>query len=264
MTCHLEYDQLPSLPNSILLAAWPGMGYVAYRAANFLVQALEAKEFATLKGTDLFPLESVMVRDGLLQPPQNPLNRFYYVDRQENGRDLVIFLGESQPVSGKGRELAGAVLDIAEKTGCSLVVTFAAYATHISHTQQHAVWAASSEPSLNRELGKYDIKIMPEGNISGLNGTLLAVAHERGFRSTCLLGEIPLYALQIEYPKASLVILEKFKEISEIDLDLKNLVTLTGSTARQIDGYLAQLRNIGELSPGIPDDGDDPEIQTLH
>ena len=266
MSCRLINDRVPSLPKSILVAAWPGMGYVGFRAASYLVQELNAREFASVEGIDLFPLESVIIREGLLQPPPVLQNKFYYKKSRGKAKNLVIFLGEAQTVSGKERELAEVVLDVAARAGSTTVMTFAAYATHINHTQEHGVWTASSEPALNKDLEKFGLKVMEEGNISGLNGSLLAVAQERGFRSACLLGEIPLYALQIEYPRASLAIIEKFAKYSGISVDLKNLNTLTESSARQIDTYIEQLRNVSDLpspSPGDePESEDDP--QTVH
>ena len=59
------------------------------------------------------------------------------------------------------------------------------------------------------EIGHADVQILKEGQISGLNGVMLATAAEAGMEAICLLGEMPFFAVGVLNPKASLRVLEK-------------------------------------------------------
>jgi hypothetical protein len=64
---------------------------------------------------------------------------------------------------------------------------------------------------------------MRSGQISGLNGLLLSVAKERRLEGFCFLAEIPLYAIQIENPKASKSVLGAFAKMLELNINLSPL-----------------------------------------
>ena len=50
---------------------------------------------------DLFDADHVEVKNGLVQPPRRPRNRFFVWSDPEKKHDLVVFLGEAQPPLGK-------------------------------------------------------------------------------------------------------------------------------------------------------------------
>ncbi|MCK4519761.1 MAG: hypothetical protein KAT96_01125, partial [Candidatus Omnitrophica bacterium] len=68
----------PKLKNPIFIAAWPGMGEVAYRAALFLKEVMGFKIFAKLMAKEFFKPAAVFVDKGLLNIPDMPAGFFYY------------------------------------------------------------------------------------------------------------------------------------------------------------------------------------------
>ena len=54
----------PKLRSPYLIVAWPGMGEVAFKAAQFLVYQLKAVEFAYIKPQDFFYLTGSSVQEG--------------------------------------------------------------------------------------------------------------------------------------------------------------------------------------------------------
>jgi len=68
----------PKLKNPIFIAAWPGMGEVAYRAAIFLKEALGFKLFAKLEAHRFFKPTAVFVDKGVINMPTAPAGFFYY------------------------------------------------------------------------------------------------------------------------------------------------------------------------------------------
>ncbi len=64
---------------------------------------------------------------------------------------------------------------------------------------------------------------MPDGFIAGQNGLLLGVAASRKIDSACLLGTIPGYAINLDYPKASLEQIKAVSDILKFNIDTSEL-----------------------------------------
>ena len=82
-----------------------------------------------------------------------------------------------------------------------------------------------------------------------MNGLFLGLAKKKGFEGFCLLGEIPLYAIQIENPKASYVVLEVLAKILNIQIDFTSLIDQAQVMEAEINKLLDYLK-IGSQSAG--------------
>jgi Zn-dependent M32 family carboxypeptidase len=56
-----------------------------------------------------------------------------------------------------------------------------------------------------------------------MNGLFLGIAARGGLNGFCLLGEMPLYTIQIENPKASYAVLEALSKILGLQIDFSEL-----------------------------------------
>jgi proteasome assembly chaperone (PAC2) family protein len=167
----------PKLKNPVLVAAWPGMGGVALIAAKYLRDELGAEEFGQIAPFDFFDLNAVTVRDHVVEEPEFPEGKFYFW-KGPKGKELIIFIDDAQP-SAKGYQLANLVLDVAQNFKARKVYTFAAAPAHIYHTRKPRILGATTRPRLMDKLTKQGVVPMGAGTISGLNGMLLGVAHQR-------------------------------------------------------------------------------------
>ena len=86
-----------------LVAVWPGMGNVALNAGIYLLAKLDMKLIAELEAGDLFDVDFVEVKEGLIQTGRRPRSRFFVWIDPAHKHDLVVFLGEAQPPIGKYR-----------------------------------------------------------------------------------------------------------------------------------------------------------------
>jgi hypothetical protein len=116
----------------------------------------------------------------------------------------------------------------------------------IDHTQEPKVWFASTSRMIARELGKYGLNILSQGQISGMNGLFLAAAKKEGLKGFCLLGEIPLYTIHIENPKAVLAVLKSLSKILNIRLDFNELLEYARATEKEINKLLDFLKLGGQ------------------
>ncbi len=228
-------EMLP-LRDPWLIAAWPGMGNVAVAAAAYLVQKLTATLIHELPSRDLFDLSHVEVKQGVARPGRLPRNMFFEWRDPQGRRDLLIFIGEGQPNTG-GFAFCQKIIEYAVQRGVKRVLTFAAMATQLHPTAAPRVFGATTERELLDELKRLEVQLLREGQISGLNGVLLAAAAERNVPAVSLLGELPFFAVGVPNPKASQAVLEAFCLMSGIEIDLTEIAR----QAEQVEQALLQL-----------------------
>lgn len=239
----------PKLKNPFLIVAWPGMGEVAFRAATYLVEKLKAEEFANLLPENFFYLTGSIIREGILDVPQLPQSRFYYWKNpaarrgeKTGGNDLIIFISEAQPDLTKAEEYSKMIIHIAKSFGVQMVVCFASMPQPIDHTHESDVWFTSTQANLTNYLKKFNLSLLTEGQISGMNGLFLGIAKKEGLKGFCLLGEIPLYTIQIENPKATLAVLGALSKILNIQIDFTNLIEQVHRIEDEINKLLDYLK----------------------
>lgn len=225
----IQFLKKPKLKNPILITAWPGMGEVAYKAATYLIEHLKAEEFAYLASSDFFYPTGSTIKEGLLGLADLPGSRFYYWKRPKvlpsikEANDLIIFVSNAQPDLANATNYGQKILDVARLYKVKTIINFAAMPVPIEHTQKPEVWFCATHKELFKWLSQFNLKMMAEGEISGMNGLFLGLARQTGFSGFSLLGEIPIYTIHIENPKAVLAVLEKLKRILNLPLDLKDL-----------------------------------------
>jgi proteasome assembly chaperone (PAC2) family protein len=220
----------PRLKSPVMLASWPGIGNVSIIAATYLLHKLDFKDLGEIEPSAFFDAIGVVARDNIVEEPQFPQSQFYYWKNQAGSSDIILFIGEDQPLT-KGYELANCVLDVAERFKASRVYTCAAALSRMHHTEQSRVWGVVTDPQMSPELDKYDL--IQKGNlqISGLNGLLLGVAKERGIEGVCLLGEVPMYATRIQNPVAAVAVLGALTRMLDIKIDITELADVARETA---------------------------------
>ncbi|MFA6217434.1 MAG: PAC2 family protein [Candidatus Omnitrophota bacterium] len=239
----------PRLKSPYLIVAWPGMGEVAIKAATYLIEKLMASEFAEIPPEDFFYLTGSNVVDGILRLPELPKSKFYFWKNKTGKNDLIIFASDSQPDLEQAEEYCKRIISLAKAYKVKMVIGFAAMPQPIDHNQAPNVWLTATSPQLNAGLKKFDFQVLSEGQISGLNGLFLGLAKREGLDGICLLGEIPLYTIQIENPRASLALLETVGKIINLQIDFTGLVEQIHGVEEQINKLMDFLKVGGSASP---------------
>ncbi len=197
-----------------MVAVWPGMGNVAISAGYFLVAKLGMHILAEFSAHELFDVESVVVRGGLIRISRLPRSRFFVWKDPRGLHDIVVFIGEAQPPKGR-YAFCQRLIEFARQLGVERVYTFAAMATQMHPEHASRVFGAATDPEGLAELKRLELEIVEDGQIGGLNGVLIGVVAEAGLRGACLMGEMPHIFQQLPFPKASLSVLEAFSTIVE-------------------------------------------------
>lgn len=207
---------------SRLVAVWPGMGQVALTAGYYLMSKLHMHEEEAPATGDLFDVDHVDIKDGLARAGRRPASRLFVWRDRGRQIDTRVLIGEAQPTM-RNLDYCRRVLDRAQSLGVGQVYTFAAMATDSNPRDPARVFGAASDREGLVELRRRKIEIIEEGRITGLNGVFLAAAAERGIRGVCLLGEMPVFATQVPWPKAAHAVAAAFTRLAQVEIDLSEL-----------------------------------------
>jgi len=238
-----------------LVAVWPGMGHVAINAGVYLLSQLGMEQYAEIPEKNSFDIDHVLIEEGLVQPIRNPRNRLFVWRDPDKKRDLLLFIGEAQPTTGK-LAFCRILIDLAAKVRVEKVFTFAAMATAMNYQNPSQVFGVTTDVENLLRLREFNLGVLNDGQIGGLNGILLGAALEKELPAVCLLGEIPQSLSAIPFPKASEAILRCFGEMAEIKIDFTELTRIAEESERQIDSLVEQINRSREL-PGEPQETED-------
>ncbi|MFY9402557.1 MAG: PAC2 family protein [Candidatus Omnitrophota bacterium] len=250
----VKFIKRPRLRNPYLIVAWPGMGEVAFRAAAYLIEKLKAEEFASIPPEDFFYLTSSMVDKGLLKVPELPHSKFYYHKNKNGKNDFIIFISNAQPDLSRADEYSRRIIQVAKEFKAKTVVSFASMPLGIDHTQEPGVWFAATSSMIGSKFKRMGLNALSAGAISGMNGLFLGIALREGMNGFCLLGEIPLYTIQIDNPKASGAVLTALSKVVNLNIDLSGLLEQSRSMEAEINKLLDYLKLGGQSSGPIGDE----------
>jgi proteasome assembly chaperone (PAC2) family protein len=237
------------LTNPWLIAVWPGMGHVAISAGYYLMAKLGMHVLAEFSAQELFDVEHVEVKRGIIRPGRLPRSRFFVWIDPNQKRDLVVFIGEAQPSRGK-YAFCRRLVEYARELGVERVFTFAAMATQMHPEQESRVFGAATDRESLQEIKRQQLEILDDGNIGGLNGVLLGAAAEENLRGACLLGEMPHIFTQLPFPKASLAVLKVFTKITGIEIDFAELEEQAQAMEQKLGEWLTKVEQAFEEQAG--------------
>jgi proteasome assembly chaperone (PAC2) family protein len=235
------------------------MGHVAISAGYYLMAKLDMELCAEISASDLFDIDYIEVKQGVLQAGRLPRSRFFLWRDPKKEHDLIVFVGEAQPPLGKYK-FCQRLLELGVEWGVERVFTFAAMATQMNPGDQARVFSAATSEKLLQAIESHGPEALEEGRIGGLNGVLLAAALEAGLEGICLLGEMPHIFAQLPFPKASLAVLQTFCEISNLTLDLDELEEQADAVSAQLGELLSEVeKKFSARQPGAEEE-EEPEF----
>ena len=182
MVCTVEIYEKPKLNDPVLIEGLPGIGFVANIAALHLINELKAKRFAQIVSASFQDFAVTTVDGGA----RSPINELYYCKREDGGRDLIIWYGNTQALTTFGQyELVGKVLDIVEELGCRFVISVGGYKKDEIQAVPAVYSAATDKKTVDAMLG-LGTKVMV-GHIFGVAGLLIGLGKLRGLHGFAVL-----------------------------------------------------------------------------
>jgi proteasome assembly chaperone (PAC2) family protein len=227
----IHYMSKPELDHPDMIAAWPGMGYIAKISADYLRRRLNARLFA-----EVTYFHNMLVYNNGIGELSPIRHRFYAAP----AKNLIICVGDAQPsIPEESVRLANKVVDLAVDFGVKRMWTMAAYPTEYSDEPQ--VYGVCSGEEMKTLLDAQGIKVVKEeGVVNGLNGVVIGVAKTRGIPGVCLMGDIK-YA-NVPQHLSSRAVLIKLASILNLELD----TTLLEKRARRLDASIRKRLEVFE------------------
>ena len=229
MVCTIDIYEKPKLNNPVLIEGLPGIGFVANIVALHLIHELEAKRFGQIVSASFQDLAVTTEAGGT----RSPINELYYHKSKGNGRDLIIWYGNTQALTTFGQyELCGRVLDVAEELGCRYLISLGGFKQE-EVKEVPEVYCAASDPETLKEALNLGTKIMV-GNIFGVAGLLIGLGALRGFKGFSLLVE----TLGI-YPDANAAryALSSLSKFLNLNVDLSRLDLAAEKTTKILESF---------------------------
>jgi len=226
----VQFTDKPSLKDPVMIAAWPGMGFLAKISADYLRRRIKAKQFAEIKY-----FHNVLVyKNGIVE--MAPIQHKLYASEDQN---IIICVGDAQPsVPEESLRLAQKISDIAVEMGVKRIYTMAAFPNEFY--DEPKVYGVFTDESMRDELVDAGVEMIEnDGAVNGLNGVMIGVAKASGIDGVCLMGDIT-YA-NVPQHLASKAVLLKLVKLIDIEIDTKQLdiraKKIDASIKRRLDIY---------------------------
>jgi uncharacterized protein len=229
MVCSIEIYEKPQLNDPILIEGLPGIGFIANIAALHLINELKAKKFVEIVSSS-FQDFAILTESG---GAQSPINELYYVKRQDGGRDLIIWFGNTQALTTPGQyELCGKVLDIVEDLGCHLAISIGGFKKDEVKGQPLLYTAATDEATL-KEVMDLGARMMV-GHIFGIAGLVVGLCSLRSLKASALLVDTQGTDPDAAAAKIALSTLSKYIGVT---VDLSNVDVAASQTKKVLESF---------------------------
>lgn len=237
----VKYFKKPELDKPQMVAAWPGMGFLAKISADYLRRQIKATKFAEIRY-----FHNVLVYNNGIADLA-PIKHKLYFSKEHN---LIICVGDAQPsIPEESLRLAQKIAEIAKELEVKRIFTMAAYPNDFY--EKPNVYGVFTEEESRNELVKLGVTVLDnDGAVNGLNGVMIGIAKSMGIQGVCLMGDIT-YA-NIPQHLASKAVLEVLVKLLGIEIDTNQL----NIRAKKIDASIKKRLDIydEEEDIKIPDE----------
>lgn len=202
--------------NPVLVAGFPGLGYIGKLAVTHMVNVLKAEKIAEFY-SPYFPYHVLSDEKGVVRLLR--LDAYYWSNPDEKGRDLILLTGDAQPQSTEGGYIiVSELLNYVKEKGVDTVIALGGYQSPpLKETPM--VIGASTDSGMLEQLKSIGVKVGGWGNpIVGLAGILVGLAEFYGLKGICILGETSGYIVDTKSTSEVLKVLSKLLNV-EIPLE---------------------------------------------
>jgi len=229
MVCTIEIYEKPKLNDPILIEGLPGIGFVANIAALHLISELKAKLFAEIVSASFQDFAVTTETGGA----RSPVNELYYCKREDGGRDVIIWYGNTQALTTFGQyELVGKVLDLAQELGCRFVISIGGFKKDEVQAVP-AIYSAATDQETIKEAVELGTKVMV-GHIFGVAGLLIGLGKLRNLSGFAILVDTLGMYPDANATRYALTTLGKYLKL---DVDLSKLDVTVDQTKKELESF---------------------------
>ena len=161
MEVEIRFKSHPTFRKPYLICGLPGIAYVGKLSVDHLIKELNAKLFAKIY-SKYFPPYVLIQKNGIVELMKNEL----YFRKNEAGRDLIFFTGNTQAASPEGQYvIAEEVLNTAITLGVKRLYATAAFIVD-KPIGKPKVYGAATDLKLMEEVKQFGVLPMQDGKWS--------------------------------------------------------------------------------------------------
>ncbi len=237
----VRWNAQPTLRRPAMIAAfsgWNDAADAATDAVRWLARATNARPFASLDIEEYVDFQAsrptVELIDGVVRSVTWPSLGFSAGSIPGSSRDLVLMVGVEPNL--KWRTFCDDVVGVARTTGCEIIVTVGALLGDTPHTRDINCTGSATDEVLAARLGMQRSKY--EGP-TGIVGVLHDAVRRVGFPSASIWAPVPHYVATPPNPKGTRAIVEKLRELLDLNLDITDLDIASSAWERSVSEVVA-------------------------
>ena len=220
------------------LEGWIDSGFAGAAAIAAITADIPTEIAATFDIDTLLDFRSRRptqhIRDGILEKltwAELHLKRGYTVRNQ----DVLLLVGPEP--DHHWHRFTDEVVDLAKRLGVKLALGMGAFPAAVPHTRPTRIVATANTEALAQRIGNIPgLREVP----SGINAALVKALGEAGIEAASLWAMVPHYIQAMPYPQASLALLDRFTDLTEISVDTNELMAAAKLSRQRIDELIAQ------------------------
>ncbi len=232
----VRWNAQPTLRRPAMIAAfsgWNDAADAATDAVRWLSRATNARPFASLDIEEYVDFQAsrptVELVDGVVRSVMWPSFAFSAGNEPATRRDLVLMLGVEPNL--RWPAFCDDVIDVARTTGCEIIVTIGALLGDTPHSRPISCTGSATDEVLAARLGMQRSRY--EGP-TGIVGVLHDAVRRVGFPSASVWAPVPHYVATPPNPKATRALLDKVRQLLDLDLDLTELDIASAAWERSV------------------------------
>ena len=240
------YYRKTKLNDPILFVGLPGIGSIGSLVAEHLRKELKAKKFATLYSPH-FPYQIIMLKDGAFRLVSN---RFYCAKGKRGKNDVVILLGDAQPLTPEGQyEVNERIVEFFKLLGGARIYTIGGYSMGAQYVKEPKVFGLATDTSTVSQIKKFGVTPTDATGMSvlGSAGMIIAFSKKHRISAACIMGETGMLDVDANSAKAVLQVIGK---MLGMEIKLGSIEKLKGETEKML-GELEERK----LMPFPPETG---------
>lgn len=229
--------------NAILFVGLPGIGSIGSLVAEHLKKELKAKKFATLYSPH-FPYQIIMLKEGSFRLVSN---RFYYAKGSKGRSDVVILIGDAQPLTPEGQyEVNEHIVEFFKRLGGTRIYTIGGYSMGAQYVREPKVFGLATDAQTVSEIKKYGVTPTDATGMSvlGSAGMIIAFSKKHRMSAACIMGETGMLDVDANSAKAVLQVIGK---MLGIELKLTSIEKLKGETEKMLHELEAGIQPFQEM-----------------
>jgi len=216
--------------NPVLFVGLPGIGSIGTLVAEHLKKELKARKFATLYSPH-FPYQIIMLKDGAFRLVSN---RFYYYKDKRGKNDIIILLGDAQPLTPEGQyDVNEKIVEFFKQLGGKKVYTIGGYSLGGQYVRTPKVFGVGTDREMLDYLKKQGVVLANATGMSvlGSAGMIVAFSKKHKIPAACIMGETGLLDVDANSAK---VVLQVINKMLGMDINLDNIDKLKGETEKML------------------------------